>query len=108
MADESSNSSAVRKPKPQAERHGCGQDEAASSMLQSYNLPDYRLEAPEFALHPETASEQAGYRAEEDLPAPAPPLDRASLPGLKDIVKDKDVVPTGSRGIRPVREKDIP
>ncbi len=104
MADESSNSSAVGKPKSQAEHRGCGQDEAASSMLQSYNLPDYRLEAPEFALHPETASGQAGCRVEEDLPTPAPPLDRACLPG----VKDKDVVRAGSSCIRPVREKDIP
>ena len=87
MADESSNSSAVRKPESQAERRGCGQDEAASSMLHSYNLPDYRLEAPEFALPLETTGEQAGYRVEEDLTAPAPP-ECASLPGAQDVGRE--------------------
>jgi hypothetical protein len=75
-------------------------------MLHSYNLPDYRLEAPEFALLLETTGEPAGYRVEEKLTAPAPPLERAFLPGVKD--KDKDIVRAGSGCIRPVREKDIP
>jgi TPP-dependent pyruvate/acetoin dehydrogenase alpha subunit len=74
MADESSNSPAGRKPKSLAERRGSGQDEAASSMLRSYNLPDYRLEQPEFTLHMETTDEQVQYRVEGDLTAPAPPL----------------------------------
>jgi len=74
MADESSNSSAGKKSKSQAERRGSGQDEAASSMLRSYNLPDYRLERPEFALHMEAAGEQVQYRVDGDLTAPAPPL----------------------------------
>jgi TPP-dependent pyruvate/acetoin dehydrogenase alpha subunit len=74
MADESSNSSAGKKSKSQAERRGSAQDEAASSMLRSYNLPDYRLERPEFALHMEAAGEQVQYRVDGDLTAPAPPL----------------------------------
>ena len=62
------------KPKSQAERRGSGQDEAASSMLHSYNLPDYRLEQPEFALPRETTGEQVQDRVEGELKAPAPPL----------------------------------
>ena len=94
MADESSNSSAVRKPESQAERRGSGQDEAASSMLHSYNLPDYRLEAPEFALPLETTGEQAGYRVEEDLTVPAPPLPVAA-PSSRHF-RDRTALRSGS------------
>ena len=74
MADESNNPSAGREPKSQAKPRGSGQDEAASSMLRSYNLPDYRLERPEFELHMETVGEEVQYRVDGDLTAPAPPI----------------------------------
>ncbi len=79
MAEKSKNSSAAKNQKSQAKPRtlnapGHAQDEAASSMLRSYNLPDYRLERPEFALLMEGAGEQAQYRVEGDLTAPAPPI----------------------------------
>ena len=43
-------------------------------MLRCYNLPDYRLEHPEFALQMEQTGEQVQYRVEGDLTAPAPPI----------------------------------
>jgi TPP-dependent pyruvate/acetoin dehydrogenase alpha subunit len=74
MTNESKNSSAGREPRSQAKPRGSGQDEAASSMLRSYNLPDYRLEHPEFELHMETVGEEVQYRVDGDLTAPAPPI----------------------------------
>ncbi len=74
MAEESSNLTAKKKSKSQVKPRDPAQDEAASSMLRCYNLPDYRLERPEFALHMETEGEQVQYRVEGDLAAPAPPL----------------------------------
>lgn len=46
----------------------------AASCLRSYNLPDYRLEHPDFSLHMETAGGQVEYRVEGDLTASAPPI----------------------------------
>jgi TPP-dependent pyruvate/acetoin dehydrogenase alpha subunit len=72
MAKKSAKTSA---PKPkQAERGNSVQDEAAASMLRCYNLPDYRLEQPDFTLHAEQTGEQVQYRVEGDLSAPAPPI----------------------------------
>jgi TPP-dependent pyruvate/acetoin dehydrogenase alpha subunit len=49
-------------------------DDSASSTLRSYNIPDYRLEQPEFRIYLCEDSESCEYRIEGDLSATPPPI----------------------------------
>ncbi len=46
----------------------------AASMLRCYNIPDYRLEAPEFKVEQTEEDGEVRYKVEGDLSAPAPPI----------------------------------
>ena len=50
--------------------------DAASCSLRCYNIPDYRLEHPEFSINMErdAATDETRYSVEGDLSAPAPPI----------------------------------
>jgi TPP-dependent pyruvate/acetoin dehydrogenase alpha subunit len=50
--------------------------DAASSSLRCYNIPDYRLEHPDFTINMErdTATDETRYSVEGDLSAPPPPI----------------------------------
>jgi TPP-dependent pyruvate/acetoin dehydrogenase alpha subunit len=50
--------------------------EAASSSLRCYNIPDYRLEHPEFSINMErdAATDETRYTIDGDLSAPPPPI----------------------------------
>jgi TPP-dependent pyruvate/acetoin dehydrogenase alpha subunit len=62
----------VKKATPKASADG----DAASSSLRCYNIPDYRLEQPEFSITTErdAATDETRYRVEGDLSAPPPPI----------------------------------
>jgi TPP-dependent pyruvate/acetoin dehydrogenase alpha subunit len=49
-------------------------DDAASSMLRSYNIPDYRLERPEVRIFMSGEGSSLEYRIDGDLSAKAPPI----------------------------------
>ena len=49
-------------------------DGPASSTLRSYNIPDYRLEHPEFRIFMSGEGSSVEYRVEGDLSAAAPPI----------------------------------
>src|ERR1022692_2553468 len=51
-----------------------GGGDFASSTLRSYNIPDYRLERPEFRIFMSGEGESLEYRIEGDLSAPPPPI----------------------------------
>ncbi len=46
----------------------------AASMLRCYNIPDYRLETPEFNVEQTEENGEVHYRVEGDLSAPPPPV----------------------------------
>lgn len=48
--------------------------EAASSSLRCYNIPDYRLEQPEFSISMEQDGDETRYSVSGDLSADAPPI----------------------------------
>ena len=58
-----------RNPRPKA-----GSDGSASSSLRSYNIPDYRLEHPEFRIFMSGEGANLEYRIEGDLSATPPPI----------------------------------
>ncbi len=49
-------------------------DDSASSMLRCYNIPDYRLERPEFRIFMSGEGSNLEYQIEGDLSAAAPPI----------------------------------
>ena len=49
-------------------------DDSASSSLRCYNIPDYRLEQPEFRIFMSGEGSNVEYRIEGDLSAAAPPI----------------------------------
>ena len=49
-------------------------DDSASSTLRCYNIPDYRLEHPEFRIFMSGEGSSLEYRIEGDLSAAAPPV----------------------------------
>ena len=49
-------------------------DDSASSALRCYNIPDYRLEHPEFRIFMSGEGSSLEYRVEGDLSAAAPPI----------------------------------
>ncbi len=49
-------------------------DDSASSTLRCYNIPDYRLERPEFRIFMSGDGSNLEYRIEGDLTAAAPPI----------------------------------
>ena len=57
--------------RPQAAKGG---DDSASSTLRCYNIPDYRLEQPEFRIFMSGDGSNLEYRIEGDLSAAAPPI----------------------------------
>src|SRR6185369_15316452 len=61
---------ATAKTKPSADA------EAASSSLRCYNIPDYRLEHPEFSIIMErdAATDETRYSIDGDLSADPPPI----------------------------------
>ena len=48
--------------------------EAAASALRCYNIPDYRLEQPEFSISMEADGDETRYSVAGDLSAEAPPI----------------------------------
>jgi len=49
-------------------------DPAAASSLRAYNIPDYRLEQPEFSIAMESDGDETRYTVSGDLSADAPPI----------------------------------
>src|SRR5208283_6174823 len=70
-------SSAARKTTSSRPDTQTGSDESASSALRCYNMPDYRLERPEFRILVSGEGPNLEYRVEGDLGA-TPPLIRES------------------------------
>src|SRR5271169_3911864 len=62
-------------PKPVATNAGpAPKDGGVPSSLRSYNIPDYRLEQPEFRIFMSGEGANLEYRIEGDLSAPPPPI----------------------------------
>ena len=57
-----------------ASRKAPFQDDSASSSLRCYNIPDYRLEHPEFRIFMSGEGSSMEYHVEGDLSAAAPPI----------------------------------
>src|SRR5512147_2767727 len=73
--EKSTSSKSVPK-KPSAKPNGSADAESAASALRCYNIPDYRLEHPEFsiAMEHDAATDQVRYTVDGDLSAPPPPI----------------------------------
>ncbi len=74
-ADKPTSSKSVPK-KSSAKQNRSADAEAASSALRCYNIPDYRLEHPEFsiAMERDSATGETQYSVEGDLSADPPPI----------------------------------
>lgn len=59
---------------PGETKPGVNGDESASSVLRSYNIPDFRLEHPEFRIFMSGEGSSVEYRIEGDLSATPPPI----------------------------------
>src|SRR5512140_164088 len=64
------------KPRSEPAAKVSADGDAASSSLRCYNIPDYRLEHPEFSINMEhdAATDETRYSVEGDLSAAAPPI----------------------------------
>jgi TPP-dependent pyruvate/acetoin dehydrogenase alpha subunit len=59
---------------PKASASGNSVDGDGSHSVRTYNIPDYRLEHPEFCISMSGEGSSMEYRCEGDLTAPAPPI----------------------------------
>jgi len=74
-SDENAHSaSAASKTVPLKPASKTGSDGSASSSLRTYNIPDYRLERPEFRIVMSGEGENLEYRIKGDLTAAPPPI----------------------------------
>ena len=65
------NAGSRKAVRPKAASNG---DDSASSALRCYNIPDYRLEHPEFRIFMSGEGSNVEYRVEGDLSAAPPPI----------------------------------
>src|SRR5512147_2782602 len=73
--EKSTSSKSVPK-KPSAKPNGSADAESAASALRCYNIPDYRLEHPDFsiAMERDSATGETRYSVEGDLSSDPPPI----------------------------------
>src|SRR5512147_764199 len=70
------SSKSIPRGKPATKPHRSGDAEAAASSLRCYNIPDYRLEHPDFSIGMErdSATGETRYSVEGDLSSDPPPI----------------------------------
>ena len=61
-------------------------DDDASSMLRCYNLPDYRLEHPDFTVRQTTDADEVRYEMLGDISAPPPPIRSSKYLTLDQVI----------------------
>jgi TPP-dependent pyruvate/acetoin dehydrogenase alpha subunit len=78
---------ATSHPTPEAPmRHQSSAQDDAASMLRCYNLPDYRLEHPDFSVRQMTNEDETRYEMQGDVSAPPPPIR-----GSKYLTRDQAI-----------------
>jgi hypothetical protein len=89
-ADKPSKPAAKKSP---ARSKRAADAEAAASALRCYNIPDYRLEQPEFSIAVERDSEtgETKYSVEGDLSADPSPIRDSKIPLAQTVHRDLSV-----------------